>query len=51
MVNSGIPLMDHRMTPFGSLDEESVQKEGEDRTSEVGGGDSDDNLHDPLISR
>lgn len=32
-------------------DEESLQREGEDYTSEAGGGDSDDNLQSPLISR
>ncbi|KAJ6306161.1 hypothetical protein OIU78_021482 [Salix suchowensis] len=32
-------------------DEESVQREGEGYTSEAGGGDSDDNLQSPLISR
>ncbi|XP_061372780.1 monosaccharide-sensing protein 2-like isoform X2 [Gastrolobium bilobum] len=32
-------------------DEESLQREGEDYTSDAGGGDSDDNLHSPLISR
>ncbi|KAK6939186.1 Major facilitator, sugar transporter-like [Dillenia turbinata] len=32
-------------------DEESVQREGEDYASEAGGGDSDDNLRSPLISR
>ena len=33
-------------------DEESLMREGEDYMSEVaGGGDSDDNLHSPLISR
>ncbi|KAJ8772791.1 hypothetical protein K2173_027968 [Erythroxylum novogranatense] len=32
-------------------DEESLQREGEDYTSEAAGGDSDDNLHSPLISR
>lgn len=33
-------------------DEESVQREeGEDYASEAGGGDSDENLHSPLISR
>ncbi|XP_022769444.1 monosaccharide-sensing protein 2-like isoform X3 [Durio zibethinus] len=32
-------------------DEESLQREGEDYVSDAGGGDSDDNLHSPLISR
>ncbi|CAJ1973109.1 unnamed protein product, partial [Sphenostylis stenocarpa] len=32
-------------------DEESLQREGEDYMSDAGGGDSDDNLHSPLISR
>lgn len=32
-------------------DEESVTREGEDYTSDLGGGDSDDNLQSPLISR
>ncbi|XP_073282812.1 monosaccharide-sensing protein 2-like isoform X2 [Primulina huaijiensis] len=32
-------------------DEESLQREGEGYTSEVGAGDSDDNLQSPLISR
>ncbi|KDP36756.1 hypothetical protein JCGZ_08047 [Jatropha curcas] len=32
-------------------DEESLQREGEDYASEGAGGDSDDNLHSPLISR
>ncbi|KAJ4702325.1 Monosaccharide-sensing 2-like protein [Melia azedarach] len=32
-------------------DEESLQREGEDYTSEAAGADSDDNLHSPLISR
>lgn len=32
-------------------DEESLQREGEDYTSDVGGVDSDDNLQSPLISR
>ena len=32
-------------------DEESLQREGEDYTSDAGAGDSDDSLHSPLISR
>ncbi|KAA8537379.1 hypothetical protein F0562_026934 [Nyssa sinensis] len=32
-------------------DEESLQREGADYTSDAGGADSDDNLHSPLISR
>ncbi|PIA56919.1 hypothetical protein AQUCO_00700935v1 [Aquilegia coerulea] len=32
-------------------DEESLQREGEDYTSDNAGGDSDDNLHSPLLSR
>ncbi|XP_030527086.1 monosaccharide-sensing protein 2-like [Rhodamnia argentea] len=32
-------------------DEESLQREGEGYASEAAGGDSDDNLHSPLISR
>ncbi|XVF74068.1 hypothetical protein PTKIN_Ptkin13bG0031700 [Pterospermum kingtungense] len=32
-------------------DEESLQREGEDYASDAAGGDSDDNLHSPLISR
>lgn len=32
-------------------DEESQAREGEDYASDVAGGDSDDNLHSPLISR
>lgn len=32
-------------------DEESLQREGEDYTSDAAAGDSDDNLHSPLISR
>lgn len=32
-------------------DEESLQREGEDYTSDVAAGDSDDNLQSPLISR
>ncbi|KAJ1427423.1 Sugar/inositol transporter [Sesbania bispinosa] len=32
-------------------DEESLQREGEDDMSDAAGGDSDDNLHSPLISR
>ncbi|WOG97696.1 hypothetical protein DCAR_0417037 [Daucus carota subsp. sativus] len=32
-------------------DEESLQREGEDYTSDAGGEDSDDNLQSPLISR
>ncbi|XP_010061214.2 monosaccharide-sensing protein 2 [Eucalyptus grandis] len=32
-------------------DEESLQREGEGYVSEAAGGDSDDNLHSPLISR
>lgn len=32
-------------------DEESLQREGEDYASDAGAGDSDDNLHSPLISR
>ena len=32
-------------------DEESLQREGEDYTSDVSGGDSDHDLHSPLISR
>ncbi|OVA01457.1 Sugar/inositol transporter [Macleaya cordata] len=32
-------------------DEESLQREGEDYTSDAAGGDSDDNLQTPLISR
>lgn len=32
-------------------DEESLNREGEDYASEAGAGDSDDNLHSPLISR
>ncbi|KAF8405584.1 hypothetical protein HHK36_010491 [Tetracentron sinense] len=32
-------------------DEESLQRDGEDYTSDVAGGDSDDNLQSPLISR
>ncbi|KAF1893419.1 hypothetical protein Lal_00001892 [Lupinus albus] len=32
-------------------DEESLQRDGEDYTSEAGSGDSDDNLQSPLISR
>ncbi|KAK1400301.1 Monosaccharide-sensing protein 2 [Heracleum sosnowskyi] len=32
-------------------DEESLQREGEDYTTDAGGEDSDDNLHSPLISR
>ncbi|KZV41494.1 Tonoplast monosaccharide transporter2 isoform 1 [Dorcoceras hygrometricum] len=32
-------------------DEESLQREGEGNTSEVGDGDSDDNLQSPLITR
>lgn len=32
-------------------DEESLQREGDDYTSDAGGADSDDNLHSPLISR
>ncbi|PON33090.1 Sugar/inositol transporter [Parasponia andersonii] len=32
-------------------DEESLQREGDDYVSEAAGGDSDDNLHSPLISR
>ncbi|KAK6939116.1 Major facilitator, sugar transporter-like [Dillenia turbinata] len=34
-----------------SDDEESVHREGEEYASEAGGGDSDDNLRSPLISR
>ncbi|KAL5713752.1 trans-aconitate methyltransferase 2 [Ranunculus cassubicifolius] len=32
-------------------DEESLQRDGEDYTSDAAGGDSDDNLHSPLLSR
>ncbi|XP_008778123.2 monosaccharide-sensing protein 2-like [Phoenix dactylifera] len=32
-------------------DEESLQREGEDYASDAGGGDSDDNLQSPLLSR
>ncbi|EOY15344.1 PREDICTED: monosaccharide-sensing protein 2 [Theobroma cacao] len=32
-------------------DEESLQREGDDYASDAAGGDSDDNLHSPLISR
>ncbi|RWW36207.1 hypothetical protein BHE74_00058789, partial [Ensete ventricosum] len=32
-------------------DEESLQQEGDDYASDAGGGDSDDNLHSPLLSR
>ncbi|WCJ44751.1 tonoplast monosaccharide transporter2 [Euphorbia peplus] len=32
-------------------DEESLQRDGDDYQSEAGGGDSDDNLHSPLMSR
>ncbi|XP_039026619.1 monosaccharide-sensing protein 2-like isoform X2 [Hibiscus syriacus] len=32
-------------------DEESLRREGEDYASDAAGGDSDDNLHSPLISR
>ncbi|XP_075516723.1 monosaccharide-sensing protein 2-like [Primulina tabacum] len=35
----------------GEWDEESLQREGEGYTSEIGDGDSDDNLQSPLISR
>lgn len=38
-------------TKHEQWDEESLQREGEDYMSEAAGGDSDDNLHSPLISR
>ncbi|KAG6778229.1 hypothetical protein POTOM_018083 [Populus tomentosa] len=50
MANQNVPLMDP-LPRHEEWDEESVDREGEDYASDADAGDSDDNLHSPLISR